>query len=97
MKSNKKYKLEIPRNQFDRIANAFETVVFNIDCFNAKKDTIIFTVSEKQRKSFEKYAIKKDNPKIPSRLRATYWITQMFLPRNITKWEIEDENEVVNN
>ena len=97
MKSNKKYTLEIPRNQFDRIANAFETVVFNINCFNAKKDTIIFTVSEKQRKNFEKYAIKIDNPKIPSRLRATYWITQMFLPRNITKWEIEDENEVVNN
>ena len=97
MKSNKKYKLEIPRNQFDRIANAFETVVFNINRFDAKKDTIIFTVSEKQRKSFEKYAMKKDNPKIPSRLRATYWITQMFLRENITKWEIEDEDEVVNN
>ena len=97
MKSNKKYTLEIPRNQFDRIANAFETVVFNINCFNSKKHTIIFTVSEKQRKNFEKYAIKIDNPKIPSRLRAPYWITQMFLPRNITKWEIEDENEVVNN
>ena len=97
MKLNKKYKLEIPRNQFDRIANAFETVVFNIVCFDAKKDTIIFTVSEKQRTNFEKYAIKKDNPKIPSRLRATYWITQMFLRENITKWEIEDEDEVVNN
>ena len=45
-------------------------------------DEVIFHVSENQRKSFAKFAKKNDNHK--------YWICQMFLPRNITKWEIED-------
>jgi hypothetical protein len=56
-----------------------------VDGFDFEKDTIIFTISEEQRKMFEKCALKKDNPKIEPRLRATYWITQMFLSHNIEK------------
>jgi len=40
-------------------------------------------------KKFVKYALKKDNPKIPKKLRATYWITQIFLPRNIKKYLVK--------
>ena len=80
------YKLEIPRNQFDRIADAFEAMPIIVNGFDFEKDTIIFTISEEQRKGFEKCALKKDNPKVEPRLRATYWITQMFLSHNIEKY-----------
>ena len=80
------YKLEIPRNQFDRIADAFEAMPIIVNSFDFEKDTIIFTISEEQRKMFEKCALKKDNPKVEPRLRATYWITQMFLSHNIEKY-----------
>ena len=83
------YKLEIPRNQFDRIANAFEQQVFDVNGYNVYKDTVIFSITENQRKKFAKYALKKDNPKIPKKLRATYWITQIFLPRNIKKYLVK--------
>ena len=85
----KNYKLEIPRNQFDRIADAFESTVIDVNSYDVYKDTIIFSITENQRKKFAKYALKKDNPKIPKKLRATYWITQMFLPRNIKKYLVK--------
>ena len=40
----KTYKLEIPRPQFDRIADAFEHQVFDVNEFDFDKDTIIFTI-----------------------------------------------------
>ena len=83
------YKLEIPRTQFDRIADAFELEDHYVNGYDINKDTVIFTVSEKQRKAFAKYALKKDNPKVSKKMRATYWITQMFLPRNIQKYLIK--------
>ena len=83
------YKLEIPRNQFDRIADAFESTVIDVNGFDPEKDTIIFSITENQRKKFVKYALKKDNPKISKKLRATYWITQIFLPRNIKKYLVK--------
>ena len=75
------YKLEIPRNQFDRIADAFEHQVIDVNGYDADKDTVIFTVSEKQRKHFAKHAKKNVNH--------LYWITQMFLPRNIEKYLVK--------
>ena len=82
------YKLEIPRNQFDRIAGAFESTIINVNGYDLDNDTVIFSISEKQRKKFALYAVKKDNPKVPKKMRATYWITQMFLPRNIKQYEV---------
>ena len=84
-----KYKLEIPRNQFDRIADAFESTVIDVNSYDVYKDTVIFSITEKQRLRFSQYALKKDNPKISKKLRATYWITQMFLPRNIKKYLVK--------
>jgi len=83
------YKLEIPRNQFDRIADAFESTVIDVNSYDVYKDTVIFSITEKQRLRFSQYALKKDNPKISKKLRATYWITQMFLPRNIKKYLVK--------
>ena len=83
------YKLEIPRNQFDRIADAFESTVIDVNGFDPEKDTIIFSITENQRKKFESCAVKKDNPKVQSRLRAAYWITQMFLLNNIEKYLVK--------
>ena len=83
------YKLEIPRNQFDRIADAFESTVIDVNSYDVYKDTVIFSITEKQRLRFSQYALKKDNPKIPKKLRATYWITQIFLPRNIKKYLVK--------
>ena len=84
-----KYKLEIPRNQFDRIADAFELEDHYVNGYDVNKDTVIFTVTEKQRKAFSKFAVIKDNPKVSKKMRATYWITQMFLPRNIQKYLVK--------
>ena len=83
------YKLEIPRNQFDRIADAFESTVIDVNSYDVYKDTVIFSITEKQRLRFSQYALKKDNPKISKKLRATYWITQIFLPRNIKKYLVK--------
>ena len=86
---NKQYKLEIPRSQFNRIADAFEQQVFDVNGYDVYKDTVIFSVTEKQRLWFAKYALKKDNPEIPKKLRATYWICQMFLSHEIEKYRIK--------
>ena len=83
------YKLEIPRTHFDRIGNAFELEDHYVNGYDADKDTVIFTISENQRKKFESCAVKKDNPKVQSRLRAAYWITQMFLLNNIEKYLVK--------
>ena len=85
----KNYKLEIPRSQFNRIADAFEQQVFDVNGYDVYKDTVIFSVTEKQRVWFAKYALKKDNPEIPKKLRATYWICQMFLSNEIEKYRIK--------
>ena len=69
------YKLEIPRTQFDRIGNAFELEDHYVNGYDSNKDTVIFTVSEKQRKAFARHAKKNINH--------LYWICQMFLQRNI--------------
>ena len=75
------YKLEIPRAQFDRIGDAFELEDHYVNGYDANKDTVIFTVSEKQRKAFAKHAVKQKNH--------LYWITQIFLPRNIQKYLVK--------
>ena len=82
MKPNKNYTLKIPRAQYNRLGSAFELDNTYFDKLLVDTDEIIFHVSENQRKSFASYAKKNDSHK--------YWICQMFLPRNITKWEIED-------
>ena len=86
---DKKYKLEIPRAQFDRIGAAFELEDQYVNGYNPKTDTVIFTVTEKQRKYFAKFAKKQNNPDIPKKLRGTYWITQMFLSKNIQYYEVQ--------
>ena len=85
----KKYKLEITRNQFDRIGDAFESKVIDVNGYDVYKDTVIFSVTEKQRLRFEQSALKKDNPEISKKLRATYWICQMFLSNEIEKYRIK--------
>ena len=82
MKPNKNYTLKIPRAQYNRLGSAFTLDDTYFDKLLVDTDEIIFHVSENQRKSFASYAKKNDSHK--------YWICQMFLPRNITKWEIED-------
>ena len=82
MKADKKYTLKIPWAQYNRLGSSFELDNTYFDKLLVDTDEIIFHVSESQRKSFASYAKKNDNHK--------YWICQMFLPRNITKWEIED-------
>ena len=74
-KSDTIHKLEIPRNQFDRIADAFEATVIDVNGFDFEKDTIIFTISEEQRKMFEKCALKKDNPKVKLYLKTIFFKT----------------------
>ena len=86
---NKIYKLEIPRTQFNRLANAFELEDHYVNGYDAWKDTVIFSVTEKQRLRFEQSALKKDNPEISKKLRATYWICQMFLSHEIEKYRIK--------
>ena len=82
MKPNKNYTLKIPRAQYNRLGSAFTLDDTYFDKLLVDTDEIIFHVSENQRKSFASYAKKNDSHK--------YWICQMFLPRNIIKWEIED-------
>ena len=74
----KSYKLKIPRPQYDRIADAFDTQVINFEKFDSKADTITFNVTEKQRVAFAKQA----------KNQRLYWITQMFKPRNIGAYEV---------
>jgi hypothetical protein len=87
MKADKKYTLKIPRPQYDRLGSAFELDDTYFDKLLTETDEVVFHISESQRLSFAKYAKRNDNHK--------YWICQMFLPRNINKWEVNDG--VVNN
>jgi hypothetical protein len=87
MKADKKYTLKIPRAQYDRLGSAFELDNTYFDKLLPETDEVIFHVSESQRLSFAIFAKNKKSHK--------YWICQMFLPRNITKWEVNDG--VVNN
>lgn len=78
----KEYVLEIPRPQYDRLGSSEvlkDDTFFRSYC--PKTDTVKFSVTEKQRLRFAKFAKKQDNEK--------YWITQMFLPRNIEKYIVE--------
>ena len=79
---NKKYKLEIQRNHYDRIGDAFTEPNGMIAIgFDTQKDTVIFTISEQLRKRLAKHAVKQKNH--------LYWITQIFLPRNIKKYLVK--------
>ena len=79
---SKTYTLKIPRGQFDRIASAHERDdVLEIDRWDYDNDMIIFTISEEQRKRWASHGKKQVNH--------LYWIAQMFLPKNITEWEVE--------
>ena len=84
------YKLEIPRPQFDRIADAFEHQVIDINGYDIDKDTVIFTVSEKQRLWFEKIA-KSNNIIWKGKVKVNpyYWITEMFLSHNIKRYLVK--------
>jgi len=86
----KKYKLEIPRTQFDRIGDAFELEDHYVNGYDADKDTVIFTVSEKQRVWFEKYAVQKVI-KWKGKLKQNpyRWICQIFLPHEIEKYLVK--------
>ena len=87
---DKIYKLEIPRPQFDRIADAFEHQVFDVNGFDIDKDTIIFTIKEPQRVWFEKYAVQKIIKwKGGSKKNPYNWICQMFLPLEIKKYIVK--------
>ena len=87
----KEYTLEIQRAQYDRIANAFDLDNTYFISYDANDDTVLFSVTEAQRLWFCKFAKKQDNQEIPKKYRATYWITQMFLPRNIKDYIVEVE------
>ena len=87
---DKIYKLEIPRPQFDRIADAFESTVIDVNGFDFEKDTVIFSITENQRKKFEKYAVQKIIKwKGGSKKNPYNWICQMFLPHEIKKYLVK--------
>ena len=84
------YKIEIPRAQFDRIADAFEHQDFNVNGYDAYKDTVIFTVSEKQRLWFAKFVGPKTIKwKGKIKPNSYNWICQLFLPREIEKYLVK--------
>jgi len=80
------YILEIPRNQYDRLGNAFDWEDDWFISFDAEKDTIKFRITEKQRAHLAKFARKQDDKRVMKKLRTTYWITQMFRSENIGKY-----------
>ena len=73
-----RYTRTIPRPQYDRLGGAFELDVTYFRAYDIANDTIKFSVTERQRLRFSKFAKKQENEK--------YWICQMFLPRNIVKY-----------
>ena len=86
---DKIYKLEIERNQYDRIAETFrEANGLNAVGYDREKDTVIFTISEQLRKRFAKFATKKNRTEKKNKGKNKYWITQMFLPKNINQYEV---------
>ena len=89
---DKIYKLEVERNQYDRIAETFNDPNGLIAVgYNGKKDTVIFTISEQLRKRFAKWGQKNNtiNKKCKRRKDHAYWIVQMFLPKNIKNYEVQ--------
>jgi len=82
VKAEKKYTLRIPRAQYDRLGNAFDLDDTYFDKL-LDDDHVVFHVSENQRKHFSTYA--------KSNTNHLYWICQMFLPRNITKYQYEEK------
>ena len=87
----KKYKLEITRNQFDRIGDAFESKVIDVNGYDVYKDTVTFSVTEKQRLWFAKYAVPNTKIKWKGKLKTNpyNWICQMFLPDEIKKYRVK--------
>jgi hypothetical protein len=85
----KEYILEIPRPVYDRLANAFEWDDVWFISFDPEADTVTFKMSEEQRIRYAKYASEVENRDIPKKFRATYLITQMFLPKNIKQYEVK--------
>lgn len=85
----KTYTLEIPRNQYDRLGNAFDWEDDWFISFDPKKDTIKFRITEDQRAHLAKFARKQDDKRVMKKLRTTYWITQMFRSENINKYVVE--------
>ena len=85
-KSIKTYELTIPRNQYDRLASAFDSMVDQDDFvkFDAVEDSVTFRVPEYLRLRFVKHAANKDKCicRDGDKCRK-FWITQMFLPENI--------------
>ena len=86
------YKLEVERNQYDRIANTYnEPNGLMAIGYNSDKDTVVFTISETLRKRCENFT-KKPKPGASKRVKQQHinrhWISQMFLPKNITKFEV---------
>ena len=84
----REYILEIPRTQYDRLANAFEWDDVWFMRFDPEADTVTFKLNEEQRLRYSKYASKTENKSIPKKYRATHIITQLFLPRNIKRYEV---------
>lgn len=83
--TEKRYTLTIPRPQYDRLGGAFELDDTYFRAYDIANDTIKFSVTERQRLRFAKYAKKQENEK--------YWICQMFLPRNIVKYcEVQNDS-----
>ena len=66
------YKLQVPRPQYDRIAEGFNLKESYFESYDLDTDTIIFKISEVQRLNFLK----------------NYYISQMFLPENIESYTI---------
>ena len=86
---DKIYKLEIERNQYDRIAETFrEANGLNAVGYDSEKDTVIFTISEQLRTRFAKFATKKNRTEKKNKGKNKYWITQMFLPKNINQYKV---------
>ena len=84
------YKLEIPRTQFNRIGDAFELEDHFVNGYDFDKDTIIFSITENQRKKFEKYAVQKIIKWKGKLKKNPYrWICQIFLPREIEKYLVK--------
>ena len=84
------YTLEIPRNQYDRLGNAFDWEDDWFISYDYKKDTVKFCITEEQRKHLALFARKQDDKRVMKKLRTTYWITQMFRIENINDFVVED-------
>jgi len=76
------YKLKVPRPQYDRLGSAFELDDSYFEKLLLDTDEVIFHITEDQRIAFAKYAERNNSH--------FYWICQMFLPKNITKWEVDN-------